>query len=164
MLLKMVILNKDYIDKENGKYIVKIAKDLLSNYYDANAIDNFLINKQDKLISGENIKNINGNSLLGSGDISISSGNNWEVINTSDFIKNSKEYTVRAFYNKYYYRINCSVETQFGIYGFIIFVNHKFISEKIPRTHYIGTWMEGYSSIFEWNKNTNYGTVNIEKA
>ncbi|WP_338989822.1 hypothetical protein [Spiroplasma endosymbiont of Seladonia tumulorum] len=120
--------------------------------------------KQDKLVSGTNIKTINGNSLLGSGDISISSGNNWEVINTSDFIKNSKEYTVRAFDNKYYYRINCSVETQFRIYGFTIFVNPKFISEKIPRTHYIGTSIEGYSSIFEWDKNTNYGTVTIEKA
>ncbi len=38
-------------------------------------------------------------------------GNDWEIINTSDFIRNSKEYTVRAFDNKYYYRINCSVET-----------------------------------------------------
>ncbi|WP_353487206.1 hypothetical protein, partial [Spiroplasma phoeniceum] len=90
--------------------------------------------------------------------------NDWEVVNTSDFIRNSKEYTVRAFDNKYYYRINCSVETQFRIYGFTIFVNPKFISEKVPTTHYIGTSIEGYSSIFEWNKNTNYGKITIEKA
>ncbi len=90
-------------------------------------------------------------------------GNDWEIVNTSDFIRNSKEYTVRAFDNKYYYRINCSVETQFRIYGFTIFVNPKFISEQMPTTYYIGTSIEGYSSIFEWDKNTNYGEVTIEK-
>lgn len=142
-------LNKDYIDKQDGKYIVKTSKNINT--------------KQDKLVSGTNIKTINGNSLLGSGDISISN-NDWEIVNTSDFIRNSKEYTVRAFDNKYYYRINCSVETQFRIYGFIIFVNPKFISENKSITHYIGTSIEGYSSIFEWDKNTNYGTVTIEKA
>ncbi len=72
-------------------------------------------------------------------------------------------YTVRAFDNKYYYRINCSIETQFRLYGFTIFVNPKFISEKVPTTHYIGTSIEGYSSIFEC-KNTNYGKITIEKA
>ncbi|WP_338991282.1 hypothetical protein [Spiroplasma endosymbiont of Seladonia tumulorum] len=85
-------LNKDYIEKVDGKYIVKTAKDLLSNYYDANTIDNFLVNKQDKLVSGTNIKTINGNSLLGSGDIFINAGNDWEEVNTSDFNPNDKQY------------------------------------------------------------------------
>ncbi|UZQ30369.1 MAG: hypothetical protein OHM56_02175 [Spiroplasma phoeniceum] len=86
-------LNKDYIEKVDGKYIVKTAKDLLSKYYcDANTIDNFLVNKQDKLVSGTNIKTINGNSLLGSGDVTISDGNDWEVLNTSDFVPNDTQY------------------------------------------------------------------------
>ncbi len=36
--------------------------------------DEQLANKQDKLVSGTNIKTVNGNSLLGSGDIEISGG------------------------------------------------------------------------------------------
>ncbi|MFW4371262.1 MAG: hypothetical protein EHV01_004910 [Spiroplasma sp. hy2] len=143
-------LNKDYIDKQDGKYIVKTSQDINL--------------KQDKLVNGTNIKTINGNSLLGSGDIFINAGNGWKEVNTSDFIKNSKEYNVKAFDDKYYYRINCSVKTQFRVYSFTIFVNPKFINENPPTTHYIGTSIEGYSSIFEWDKNTNYGTITIEKA
>lgn len=33
-----------------------------------------IVNKQDKLVSGTNIKTINGNSILGTGDIVISGG------------------------------------------------------------------------------------------
>lgn len=68
-------LNKDYIEKVDGKYIVKTSQDINL--------------KQDKLVSGENIKTINGNSLLGSGDISFNGGNDWEEVNTSDFVSNS---------------------------------------------------------------------------
>ncbi|WP_419335302.1 hypothetical protein [Spiroplasma endosymbiont of Sarcophaga variegata] len=128
-------LNKDYIDKENGKYIVKTAKDLLSNYYDVNAIDNFLINKQDKLISGTNIKTINGNSLLGNGDISINNGNDWELVDISDFVSFSdKKYQIRNYDStKYKYKlwigtyendgdtINIMFETYKNHYEFILF-------------------------------------------
>ena len=44
-------------------------------------------NKQDILISGENIKTINGNSILGEGDLTISG--NGEVIDLSDYAKTS---------------------------------------------------------------------------
>ena len=37
--------------------------------------------KQDKLVSGTNIKTINGQSILGSGDISIKSGGNYPIVN-----------------------------------------------------------------------------------
>ena len=40
--------------------------------YTKNAINNKLTKKQDTLVSGTNIKTINGNSLLGSGDLTIS--------------------------------------------------------------------------------------------
>ncbi len=76
-------LNKDYIDKENDKYIVKTSQDINT--------------KQDKLVSGTNIKTINGNSLLGGGDISINSGNDWEVFDTSDFVNKSTEYKIKNF-------------------------------------------------------------------
>ncbi len=76
-------LNKDYIDKENDKYIVKTSQDINT--------------KQDKLVSRENIKTINGNSLLGGGDISINAGNDWEVFDTSDFVNKSTEYKIKNF-------------------------------------------------------------------
>ncbi len=76
-------LNKDYIDKENDKYIVKTSQDINT--------------KQDKLVSGTNIKTINGNSLLGGGDISINAGNDWEVVDTSDFVNKSTEYKIKNF-------------------------------------------------------------------
>ncbi|UZQ30892.1 MAG: hypothetical protein OHM56_05175 [Spiroplasma phoeniceum] len=71
-------LNKNYIEKVDGKYIVKTSQDINL--------------KQDKLVSGTNIKTINGNSLLGSGDIHISGGNDWEIVNTSDFKPNDTQY------------------------------------------------------------------------
>lgn len=92
-LIKDSDLNKDYIDKENGKYIVKTSKDINT--------------KQDKLVSETNIKTINGNSLLGSGDISINVGNNWEEFDTSDFVSGtSKNYQIRNYDStKYIYKL-----------------------------------------------------------
>ncbi|MFW4371202.1 MAG: hypothetical protein EHV01_004605 [Spiroplasma sp. hy2] len=99
-------LNKNYIYKQDGKYIVKTSQDLLTNYYDATAIDNFLLNKQDKLVSGTNIKTINSNSLLGSGDISISGGNDWEEVDTGDFRVGQIGYNIPNFDKEnYIYRI-----------------------------------------------------------
>lgn len=83
-------LNKDYIDKVDNKYIVKTSQDIIL--------------KQDKLVSGENIKTINGNSLLGNGDIPINTGNDWEVVDTSDFIP-ATEYQIKDFdKSKYIYQ------------------------------------------------------------
>lgn len=48
--------------------------DYPSNTYPQITIDKLLTAKQDTLVSGTNIKTINGNSLLGSGDIVISGG------------------------------------------------------------------------------------------
>ncbi len=85
-------LNKDYIDKENDKYIVKTSQDINT--------------KQDKLVSGTNIKTINGNSLLGNGDISISSESKWEVVDTSDFIPSIPHYFIKGFdKTKYQYKL-----------------------------------------------------------
>ncbi|WP_338992585.1 hypothetical protein [Spiroplasma endosymbiont of Seladonia tumulorum] len=102
-------LNKDYIEKVDGKYIVKTSQDLKSNYYNKNAVDNFLGNKQDKLISGTNIKTINGNSLFGSGDISISSGNDWELINYPEANEKLTFKIPDYDLTKYYYKISISI-------------------------------------------------------
>jgi hypothetical protein len=40
-------------------------------------VNEIIDDKQDNLVSGNNIKTINGNSLLGSGDITISGGGVW---------------------------------------------------------------------------------------
>ncbi len=85
-------LNKDYIDKENDKYIVKTSQDINT--------------EQDKLVSGTNIKTINGNSLLGNGDITISSESKWEVVDTSDFIPSIPHYFIKGFdKTKYQYKL-----------------------------------------------------------
>ncbi|WP_426605547.1 hypothetical protein [Spiroplasma endosymbiont of Glossina fuscipes fuscipes] len=85
-------LNKDYIDKVNNKYIVKTSQDINT--------------KQDKLVSGTNIKTINGNSLLGNGDISISGGNDWEVVDISDFIPDGSQCFIKDFNKtKYQYKL-----------------------------------------------------------
>jgi len=47
---------------------------------DTNSLDYKVANKQNTLVSGTNIKTVNGNSLLGSGDISISGTAAWGSI------------------------------------------------------------------------------------
>ena len=43
--------------------------------YSKGQVDSLLNTKQNQLVSGTNIRTVNGNSLLGAGDISISAGN-----------------------------------------------------------------------------------------
>ncbi|UNF62499.1 hypothetical protein [Spiroplasma poulsonii] len=65
-----------------------------------------IILKQDKLASGVNIKTINGNSLLGNGDIPINTGNDWEVVDTSDFNPKALTYNIKGFdKTKYQYKL-----------------------------------------------------------
>ena len=71
-----------YIAEEN-----KVNENLfsvdLSNYYNKSEIDTKVNDKQDELVSGTNIKTINGASILGSGNIN---GNAYQLVNhgTSD--------------------------------------------------------------------------------
>ena len=60
----------------------------LSGYVTTQALNTALAAKQDTLISGENIKSINGNSILGSGDISIHP----EIVNLTDGVNSSSFY------------------------------------------------------------------------
>jgi hypothetical protein len=47
---------------------------------------------QDKLVSGENIKTINGNSILGEGDITIEGGSNIDPELLEGFISISRDF------------------------------------------------------------------------
>lgn len=49
-------------------------------FYTKSEIDNLLSSKQNTLISGSNIKTINSESLLGSGNLVIQSGSNVDVV------------------------------------------------------------------------------------
>jgi hypothetical protein len=70
------LASKDYVDGEidrSNEYTVELT-DALDDRVDS--VEEELDEKQDTLVSGTNIKTINGNSLLGSGNISITSGAN----------------------------------------------------------------------------------------
>lgn len=55
-----------------------------SNYYTKTEIDGLLSNKQDVLVSGTNIKTINGQSILGEGNIEIQGGSSSIPVATQD--------------------------------------------------------------------------------
>jgi len=57
---------KDFLDREGVKEYSSSMKEYLNN----NVLDK-IANKQDTLVNQQNIKSINGNSLLGNGDIEI---------------------------------------------------------------------------------------------
>lgn len=56
-----------------------------SNVYTKTQTDTLLRAKQDNLISGTSIKTLNGNSLLGSGDITVGGSSDISVIKVIDF-------------------------------------------------------------------------------
>lgn len=64
--------------------------DYPSNTYPQKSIDRLLTAKQDVLVSGTSIKTINGNSLLGSGDITISGGGASYTAGTGIIIQNNE--------------------------------------------------------------------------
>ena len=99
-------LNSDYYNKNTVDNLLDAKADTsdLNNYYDKTQTDTLLNqkanvsdlnNKQDTLISGTNIKTINNQSLLGSGNIDIQGGgtqvqSDWNQTDSSavDYIQN----------------------------------------------------------------------------
>ena len=69
------------------------------NVYNKTEIDTALEGKQDSLVSGTNIKTINGNSILGEGNIEITGGGSsnktWYFTGASDFLTNTAVSQVR---------------------------------------------------------------------
>lgn len=64
-------------------YITKAVSDLV-NYYTKTQMDTALAGKQQTLISGMTIKTINGESLLGSGDIEIQGGDTSSCVKVTE--------------------------------------------------------------------------------
>lgn len=80
-----------------------------ANYYTKSDVDTALTGKQDTLVSGTNIKTINGNSILGSGDITIQGGggsqvqSNWNETDTTSmaYIQNKPNLSTVATTGSY---------------------------------------------------------------
>ena len=82
------IVNYSSFDDGIESY-VKLPTDFITksqeiNLGDINTNKAEIANKQDKLVSGTNIKTINGNSILGTGDIIISGGGTNYITETTD--------------------------------------------------------------------------------
>ena len=77
---------QDIVDSSIRPYTVKIAFNTSATKLNADNIVSLQEDKQDTLVSGTSIKTINGNSLLGSGNITISggSGGGTTVIDITD--------------------------------------------------------------------------------
>ena len=100
-------LGSKYIEKSNTSGLVKNDGSIdttryLSSlpvhthddrYYTEEEIDYTLLDKQDKLVSGTNIKTINNTSLLGSGNIDIQGGGG-SVIGTGSFSINNQGHLI----------------------------------------------------------------------
>ena len=59
--------------------------------YTKDAINNKLAKKQDTLVSGTNIKTINGNSLLGSGDVTISGSGSGDSVSSAYYANSNTQ-------------------------------------------------------------------------
>ena len=64
----------------------ELAAALEENKDLVNTLNSAVTNKQDKLESGVNIKTINGNTILGSGDITITGGGSTEGLATEEYV------------------------------------------------------------------------------
>ena len=68
------ISGEDAVSSVNGQTGEVVITPASLNVYNKTEIDTALEGKQDSLVSGTNIKTINGQSILGQGDIEISGG------------------------------------------------------------------------------------------
>ena len=82
---------------------------------DVIAGNHVLSNKQDTLVSGTNVKTINGTSILGSGDITISGGNsdaNIQAVDTGDVIDDvNVDYATKTYVDGLVGDINSVLES-----------------------------------------------------
>jgi len=86
-------LSDYYTKAEVESLISAIPATDLTNYYDKTQVDSLIPNistKQDTLVSATNIKTINGESVLGSGNLVISGGG---AVDLSDYYKKTETYS-----------------------------------------------------------------------
>jgi hypothetical protein len=88
---------------------------IVPDYVTENELEVALKDKQDKLVSGENIKTINGESILGSGDITISGGSsnsNVQAVDTGDVIDDvTVDYATKTYVDGLVGNINSILES-----------------------------------------------------
>lgn len=80
------INNESILGEGNIEINVSVSEDDLKSYAKIEDVNKELNKKQDALISGETIKTINGESILGKGDITISGGGGNVDIDLSDYV------------------------------------------------------------------------------
>ena len=89
-------LSDYYTKAEVDDLISAIPETDLSNYYNKTQVDSLIPNistKQDTLVSATNIKTINGESILGSGDLVISGGGSGGNVDLSNYYKKTETYS-----------------------------------------------------------------------
>ncbi|WP_424525659.1 hypothetical protein [Spiroplasma endosymbiont of Glossina fuscipes fuscipes] len=106
-VIKNSDLDKNYIDKQNGKYIVKTSQDINT--------------KQDKIQNGVGISISNDNHINFNLGRTLTMGENntievkdytptqhhyWEIVDTSDFISESTSYIFNKYDSNYEYKIS----------------------------------------------------------
>lgn len=98
----VVLTTADILDSTNKRYVTDSQQTILSNTSGTNTGDNatnsqysgLASSKQDTLFSGTNLKTINGNSLLGSGDLVIAGVQSGQVDINFGTIDQEDSYTV----------------------------------------------------------------------
>lgn len=117
------------VSKTKGeKFMAKYTSTHTGQQID-NAVD-AVSNKQDKLVSGTNIKTVNNNSLLGSGNISISGGIieiSTQYVRITDLASGVYKLTYNGTKYIYYYGISStSKHTVAGDAGAVVLVVSKY--------------------------------------
>lgn len=89
-------LSDYYTKAEVESLISAIPATDLTNYYNKTEVNSLIPDistKQDNLVSGTNIKTINGQSVLGSGNIEITGGGSGGNVDLSDYYKKTETYS-----------------------------------------------------------------------
>ena len=140
--LATVATSGNYNDLSNKPTIPTATSDLTndsgfitSSYHDST--------KQDTLVSGTNIKTVNNQSLLGSGNIEIQGGSGADLLSTNNVFTGTNVFN--------YYDDNIPGQPAFGVIANIdnadATIEHTFYSfSVITDQFYIGSWVEGTQS------------------
>lgn len=83
---KSVILR----DKDDGKQLLPMTRAELVILNNGTSVETGLANKQDTLVSGTNIKTVNGESLLGSGNISVTGQQGEDGVGISSVVQTTE--------------------------------------------------------------------------
>lgn len=129
--VKFTAINKQYLDRINGKANVGHTHAIS----EITNLQSTLNGKQATLVSGTNIKTINGNSILGSGNLSINASlpNNSDVTLRTLSFKRGSSYSISGIYAK---RVTVSVAGSVGSEGKTSFT----IDSDYQSSFTSGTW------------------------